>query len=351
MTLLKVDHLRTWFSTEAGDARAVDGVSFELEAGEAVGIVGESGCGKTVTSLSIMGLVPDPPGRILAGSSIRLRDRELVRLPERQLRRIRGNEMAMIFQEPMSSLNPVFTVGSQIAEALRLLRRLSAREARKVAVGLLEEVGISEPDRRFDDYPHQLSGGMRQRVMIAMALSCEPDLLIADEPTTALDVTIQAQILELLTRIRRDRGMALLLITHDLGVVAEVCDRVIVMYAGQVVETGPVEEIFLRPRHPYTRGLLDSLPAMVGADRRLRPIPGTVPNPSAWPDACRFHDRCAHAWDRCRQDMPALLPALDGPAGAGSRCWLEEEPSRRITSAFASPEAAPAGPDAGEMGP
>ena len=235
MPLLEVESLRTYFSTDAGTARAVDGVSFQIEEGETVGIVGESGCGKTVTSLSIMGLVPDPPGLVMAGSSIRLRGRELIGLAEAMMRRVRGNEVAMIFQEPMTSLNPVFTVGNQIQEALVLHRKLRRREARRIGIELLKEVGIPEPEQRFGEYPHQLSGGMRQRVMIAMALSCEPDLLIADEPTTALDVTIQAQILELLADLRGRRRMAVLLITHDLGVIAEVCDRVLVMYAGQIV--------------------------------------------------------------------------------------------------------------------
>jgi len=268
--LLTVRDLRTWFHTDQGVARAVDGVSFDVRSGETLGIVGESGCGKTVTSLSILGLLPTPPARIHDGSSIRFDGRELVGLGERGMRALRGNEISMIFQEPMSSLNPVYTVGSQIAEALRLHRGLDRKGARTEVVRLLSEVGIAEPDRRVDEYPHQLSGGMRQRVMIAMALSCEPKLLIADEPTTALDVTIQAQILELLAALRRRHGMAVLLITHDLGVVAEVCDRVVVMYAGQVVETGTVHEIFADPRHPYTRGLLDSLPSVDDPGQRLR---------------------------------------------------------------------------------
>ena len=333
MALLEVRDLRTYFETDEGVARAVDGVSFEVEPGEAVGIVGESGCGKTVTSLSIMGLVPHPPGRIQPGSSIRLRGRELVGLPPRELRGIRGNEIAMIFQEPMSSLNPVITVGSQIVEALTLHRRLKGSAARRAAVDLLREVGIPEPDSRFDEYPHHLSGGMRQRVMIAMALSCEPGLLIADEPTTALDVTIQAQILDLLLGLRARRGMALLLITHDLGVVAEVCDRVLVMYAGQVVESGRVEEIFAGPRHPYTQALLESLPNVTGERVRLRPIRGNVPSPASWPSACRFRERCVYAWSRCAEEAPPLLAAADAPPDHTSRCWLEAEPTRRLTSA------------------
>jgi len=329
MTLLEVKELRVEFSTDEGRARAVDGVSFRLREGEALGIVGESGCGKTVTSLALMGLVPSPPGRVLEGSSIRFRGRELVGAGERTLRSLRGNEMAMIFQEPMTSLNPVFTVGSQISEALRQHRGMGRRAATARAEELLREVGISEPARRLGEYPHQLSGGMRQRVMIAMALSCEPALLIADEPTTALDVTIQAQILDLLSELRRRRGMGILLVTHDLGVVAEVCDRVAVMYAGQVVEEGPVEGLFRDPRHPYTRGLLDSLPRIDTRGSRLRPIPGVVPSASRWPPGCRFRERCRHAWERCAAEPPPLHPVVPTAGERASRCWLEEEPERR----------------------
>ena len=342
--LLEVAGLSTWFFTDQGVARAVDGVSFHVDESETVGLVGESGCGKTVTSLSLMGLVPSPPGRVLEGSSIRFRGEELAGASERRLREVRGGDIAMIFQEPMTSLNPVFTVGSQIVEALRLHLGLGKREARERAVALLQEVGIPEPAMRVDEYPHQLSGGMRQRVMIAMALAAGPSLLIADEPTTALDVTIQAQILELLAELRRRHRMAVLLITHDLGVVAEVCDRVVVMYAGQVVETGTVEQIFHRPTHPYTEGLLASLPRVDDRGARLRPIPGVVPPPTLWPPACRFADRCPSAWERCLTDPPPLL-ALEGPAAVsgggsgsaspaagdarGARCWLVEEPARR----------------------
>ncbi len=316
--LLSVRDLRTWFHTDQGVARAVDGVSFDVHPRETLGIVGESGCGKTVTSLSILGLLPRPPARIEKGSSIVFGGQELVGASEGRMRALRGNEISMIFQEPMSSLNPVYTVGNQISEALRLHRDMDRKAARAEAVRLLAEVGIPEPDRRVDEYPHQLSGGMRQRVMIAMALSCEPKLLIADEPTTALDVTIQAQILELLAGLRASHGMAVLLITHDLGVVAEVCDRVVVMYAGQVVETGTVHEIFQNPRHPYTRGLLDSLPSVDNPGQRLRSIPGTVPNPIRWPDGCRFRERCAEAGEGC--DQPQELVALHGP-DRGARCW------------------------------
>jgi len=325
MTLLEVKDLRVEFSTDGGAARAVDGVSFQVGKGETLGIVGESGCGKTVTSLAIMGLIPSPPGRVLPGSSIRFRDQELVGAPQRQLRALRGNDMGMIFQEPMTSLNPVFTVGSQIGETLSRHRGMKRKEALERSEALLKEVGIPEAGRRLHEYPHQLSGGMRQRVMIAMALACEPALLIADEPTTALDVTIQAQILELLAELRRRRGMAVLLITHDLGVVAEVCDRVAVMYAGQVVETGNVHEIFGDPRHPYTRGLLDSLPRLDNRGGRLRPIPGVVPSPMAWPSGCRFAPRCRFAWERCRMESPPLIGVDGRPGERGSRCWLEEE--------------------------
>jgi len=316
--LLSVRDLRTWFYTDQGVARAVDGVSFDVHPGETLGIVGESGCGKTVTSLSILQLLPQPPAKIEAGSSIRFAGDELVGVGEKRMRALRGNDIAMIFQEPMSSLNPVYTVGDQIGEALRLHRRMDRKAARTESVRLLAEVGIPEPDRRVDEYPHQLSGGMRQRVMIAMALSCEPKLLIADEPTTALDVTIQAQILELLAALRAKHSMAVLLITHDLGVVAEVCDRVVVMYAGQVVETGTVYEIFADPQHPYTRGLLASLPSVDDPGQRLVSIPGTVPNPTAWPAGCRFRDRCSRSGEGC--DAAQHLVTLPGE-GRAARCW------------------------------
>jgi peptide/nickel transport system ATP-binding protein len=316
--LLSVRDLRSWFYTDQGIAKAVDGVSFDVHAGETLGIVGESGCGKTVTSLSVLGLLPQPPARIEDGSSIRLGGEELIGCGERRMRALRGNEISMIFQEPMSSLNPVYSVGNQISEALRLHRGMGRKAARAEAIRLLAEVGMPEPERRVDEYPHQLSGGMRQRVMIAMALSCEPRLLIADEPTTALDVTIQAQILELLAELRGRRGMAVLLITHDLGVIAEVCDRVVVMYAGQVVETGSVHEIFADPRHPYTRGLLDSLPSVDDPGRRLSAIPGTVPSPTHWPEGCRFRERCPLAGEGCEVAQD-LVPV--GARGRSARCW------------------------------
>ena len=338
--ILEVEGLKTYFDTPDGEARAVDGVSFRIRPGETLGLVGESGCGKTVTALSVLGLV-EKPGRILEESSVRFRDEELVGARERRLRKIRGGGIAMIFQEPMTSLNPVYTVGEQIAESLRLHRGLGGDEVRERAVELLAEVGIPDPGRRVEAHPHELSGGMRQRAMIAMALAGEPDLLVADEPTTALDVTIQSQILGLLDRLRRERGLAVLLITHDLGVVAEVCDRVAVMYAGQVVESGTAAEIFDGAVHPYTRGLLDSLPRLEAAGRRLRPIPGRVPPPTEWPAGCRFRDRCPHAWDRCAAEAPRLLDVGPGEGGRGARCWLVEEPGRRRREDLRAPGVEP----------
>jgi peptide/nickel transport system ATP-binding protein len=325
MALLQVQGLRASFSTPLGEARAVDDVSFQVGDGEVVGLVGESGCGKTVTALSVLGLLPAPAGRVLPGSSIRFEGEELVGLPERRLRQIRGNRIAMIFQEPMTSLNPVLPVGEQVSEVIRAHGRVGRKEARARAEALLGEVGFPDPPGRYGQYPHQLSGGMRQRVMLASALACEPDLLIADEPTTALDVTTQAELLARLLEIRTRRGMSILLITHDLGVVAESCDRVLVMYAGQVVEAAPVQDLFLAPRHPYTRALLDSL-SRLGDPRRLTPIPGIVPEADEWPSGCRFAPRCPHAWDRCH----ACAPPLGGVGEDGtrvSRCWLEVEAS------------------------
>ena len=330
--LLRVRDLRTYFVTErgGGTARAVDGVSFELHAGETLGLVGESGCGKTVTSLSLLRLVHEPPGHILPGSVIELEGRNLLALAPRELRAVRGNEIAMIFQEPMTSLNPVFTIGDQIAEVAIVHQRLSRGAARARAIDLLKLVGIPDPEVRVDHYPHQLSGGMRQRAMIAMALVCRPKVLIADEPTTALDVTIQAQILELLDRLQAELDMAVLLITHDLGVVAGTVDRVLVMYAGQLVETAPTAELFAHPLHPYTQGLLASVPRLDTPRRRLHSIAGQVPPATAWPSGCRFHPRCAYAWDRCATEEPPLLDAGTGePASHGVRCWLLAEPHRR----------------------
>jgi peptide/nickel transport system ATP-binding protein len=326
MALLEVSNLRTYFKTDAGIARSVDGVSFSIEKGEVLGIVGESGCGKSVTSLSIMRLIPQPPGEIMPGSSIKLRGEELVTASEQRLREIRGNDVAMIFQEPMTSLNPVFPIGEQIAEALRLHKKLNKKQAREGAVEALRLVGIPNPEERIDHFPHQLSGGQRQRVMIAIALSCEPDLLIADEPTTALDVTIQAQILELLAELRERLGMAIMLITHDLGVVAEVCDRVVVMYAGEVVEQGTAADIFDNPRHPYTQGLMQAIPKLGQRTDRLTVIPGMVPPATAWPVGCRFNTRCPYTWPLTQEEHPELF---DVSATHASRCWLEKFPERR----------------------
>jgi oligopeptide/dipeptide ABC transporter ATP-binding protein len=327
--LLRVRDLRTYFVSEHGRgiARAVDGVSFELYAGEALGIVGESGCGKTVTALSILRLVPEPPGHVRPGSVIEFEGRNLLALAPGDLRAIRGNRIALVFQEPMTSLNPVLTVGDQIGEVAVVHQGASAAEARAKAVELLGVVGLPDPEERVDHYPHQLSGGMRQRVMIAMALVCRPAIVIADEPTTALDVTIQAQILELLDRLRRDLGTAVMLITHDLGIVAGHADRVLVMYAGQVVESATTPQLFARPLHPYTAGLLASVPRVDDARERLESIPGQVPAATAWPTGCRFHPRCPYAWEKCAAEEP---PVLDGPEpGHAARCWLVAEPARR----------------------
>ncbi|MBX3278248.1 MAG: ABC transporter ATP-binding protein [Acidobacteria bacterium] len=301
MSLLEVRHLKTVFSTSRGAVRAVDDVSFTLDRGETLSLVGESGCGKSVTALSILRLI-SPPGRIAGGSMI-FNGRNLLELSEAEMRRVRGNEIAMIFQDPMTSLNPVFTVGDQIAEAIRLHRRVSRREAWNQAIEGMRDVAIPAPEARARNYPHEMSGGMRQRIMIAMALACDPQLLIADEPTTALDVTIQAQILDLLAELRERRNLGLLLITHDLGVVAETSDRVAVMYAGQIIEHAPVTDLFNDPRHPYTEGLLRAVPRLgiAGGERRTRleTIEGVVPNPHEWPEGCRFAPRCRHAASYC----------------------------------------------------
>ena len=317
MALLDVVDLRTHFATDDGEFPAVDGVSFSVDAGRTLAIVGESGCGKSVTSLSIMGLVPSPPGRI-RGGSIKFEGKELVGAPARELQDLRGNGMAMIFQEPMSSLNPVFTIGEQIVEGLLRHRRISRAEAVEQAMNALRKVRIPAPEQRFHDYPHKLSGGMRQRAMIAMALACEPRLLIADEPTTALDVTIQAQILELIRTLQSETGTAVILITHDLGVVAEVADEVVVMYAGRVVERAPVQELFDRPQHPYTVGLLGSIPRLDVERARLASIEGQVPSPLRRPVGCKFADRCPFAIAICREQDPALREV--GPKHE-SACW------------------------------
>lgn len=319
--LLEVKNLQTHFPTRAGLVRAVNSVSFNLDRGELLGLVGESGCGKSITALSIMRLIA-PPGRIVGGE-LTFDGRNLLALSEREMRAIRGDDIAMIFQDPMTSLNPVFKVGEQIAEALRLHRKLSRKDARAAAIEAMREVSIPDPARRADDYPHQLSGGMRQRVMIAMALACDPKLLIADEPTTALDVTIQAQILELLDGLRKTRELAVLLITHDLGVVAEVADRVAVMYTGKIVEEAPVEELFARPRHPYTEGLLRSVPRLtpehVERKERLETIEGVVPSPTELPPGCHFAPRCQYRMPRCTEGE---IPLYELEGGVKVRCVL-----------------------------
>ena len=311
--LLRVTDLVTSFRTDEGVLRAVDEASFEIDAGTTVGIVGESGCGKSVTALSIMRLLPEPAGKVEAGK-IELDGEDLLRFTERKMQDVRGNKVSMIFQEPMTSLNPVYTVGAQIVEAIRMHQKKSRSEAREHAIEMLKLVGIPSPESNVDAYPHQLSGGMRQRVMIAMALACKPKLLIADEPTTALDVTIQAQILELLKKLQEQLGMAVLLITHDLGVVAEYAKDVVVMYAGRVVERAPVAEIFARPRHPYTKGLLGSVPVPTkgGERKRLPTIEGMVPDLRELPKGCRFADRCSMVIDDCRKAEPALVEIEPG---------------------------------------
>jgi len=323
--LLDVHALHIAFPSVEGKVRAVDGVSFTIERGESVCLVGESGCGKSLTALSLLRLVPSP-GAIEAGSQITFDGHDVMGMADEPLRAMRGHRMAMIFQEPMTALNPVLTVGDQIAEVVRVHSAATRKEAWARAVAMLEQVGIADPGARATQYPHELSGGMRQRVMIAMALIMGPTLVIADEPTTALDVTIQAQILDLLRAMREKTGMALLLITHDLGVVAEMASRVIVMYAGRVVEEAPVEALFRAPTHPYTEGLLAAVPRMFAEQERLHTIPGSVPPPDAWPTGCKFRDRCAYAFDRCALEEPALVQVASAHR---ARCHLVQEPERR----------------------
>ena len=322
--VLEVANLRVSFPA-ASNRRVypVDGVSFSLDRGEMLALVGESGCGKSLTSLSLLQLIPEP-GRIEPGSSIRLGETEVLALQGEALRRIRGRRVGMIFQDPMTSLNPVFTVETQIVEGIRAHFKMSSSEARERALRLLQEVGIPDPVERLKAYPHQLSGGMRQRVMIAIALAAEPEILVADEPTTALDVTVQAQILEVLDHLRDKRGMAVLLITHDLGIVAGRADRVAVMYAGQIVEEAPTPRLFARPSHPYTQGLFASVPRIRGPLKRLNPIRGSVPSPSAWPAGCRFRPRCPQAFDKSELEPPLLPVEPDH----NMRCWLAEEPNK-----------------------
>jgi peptide/nickel transport system ATP-binding protein len=322
--LLEVEGLRTSFrQEEGGEFAAVDGVGFSLQAGRTLGIVGESGCGKSVTSLSIMGLLPKGQGRI-SGGSIRFEGRDLATLSAAEMRALRGNRMAMIFQEPMTSLNPAFTIGDQLVEAIRAHRDMDAARARERAIEMLRRVRIPSPEQRVDEYPHKLSGGMRQRVMIAMALACEPRLLIADEPTTALDVTIQAQVLDLMRTLREETGTAIILITHDLGVVAELADDVLVMYSGRIVERAPVERLFARPQHPYTVGLLGSIPSLHLEQDRLHAISGQVPTPMTRVQGCRFAPRCPFAIEKCRAEDPPLLDMGDGHQSACWRAPLEQ---------------------------
>jgi len=316
--LVEVRGLQTHFDTEDGLVPALDGVTFHIDKGETLGVVGESGCGKSVTALSIMQLIPQPPGRIVAGEIV-FAGEDLRAKSEAEMQKIRGNDISMIFQEPMTSLNPVFTVGDQIAEAVELHQQRSKKEARQKAVEMLRLVGIPTPEKRVHEYPHQLSGGMRQRVMIAMALSCNPRLLIADEPTTALDVTIQAQILELMKQLKRETGTAIMLITHDLGVVAEMAQRVIVMYAGKIVEQADVRSLFQNPLHPYTEGLLRSIPSINKEKERLYVIEGMVPNPVRMPAGCRFNPRCPYAMDICREQEPSLVEV----GGRLVSCWRQ----------------------------
>jgi len=322
--LLEIRNLEVQFGTEDGIVRAVDGVTYTIEKEKTLGIVGESGCGKTVTALAIMGLVQSPPGKIANGEILYHRNgktTDLAKLPPkgRAMRAIRGNEIAMIFQEPMTSLNPVFTIGFQIMEAIMLHQRLKKKEARTKAIEMLREVGIPLPEERVDEYPHQLSGGMRQRAMIAMALSCNPQLLIADEPTTALDVTIQAQVLELMNALRKEFKAAIQFITHDLGVIAGMADDVAVMYLGRIVEAAPVREIFHAPQHPYTQGLMHSIPSLTRSRERLVPIEGVVPDPSDAPPGCGFEPRCPKRMEICKTEMPPLKDVAPGHSAA---CWL-----------------------------
>ena len=314
-SLLQVRNLRSVFHTAEGEITAVDDVSFDLEAGEVLGLVGESGSGKSVTALSLLRLITDPPGRI-AGGEILFDGRDLLGLPQSEIQAIRGNEISMIFQEPMTSLNPIFSIGTQITEPLLLHKRIGRRKAIEIAIEFLILVGVPDPEQRMKEYPHQLSGGLRQRVMIAMALACSPKILIADEPTTALDVTIQAQILDLLRRLQSELGMAVIMITHDLGVIAEFADKVNVMYAGRIVESGPVGAIFERPAHPYTEALLASIPQLDDDAKRLEVIEGTVPNPFAMPPGCRFAPRCRYADPLCNAAVPPLAHVSDGQKSA-----------------------------------
>ena len=318
--LLQVKELRTYFYTLDGVVKAVDGISYDMEEGEILGLVGESGCGKSISALSLLQLIPSPPGKIVGGEVL-FQGRDLLKLNKDEIRRVRGNQIAMIFQEPMTTLNPVLTIGRQLSEPLEMHRDMSQGDARRECIKLLRTVQISDGEMRMADYPHQYSGGMRQRVMIAMALSCQPKLLIADEPTTAIDVTIQAQLLELMRQVTRDSGTALLLITHNLGVIARYADRVNVMYAGRIVEKGMAKDIYEQPRHPYTVGLLKSVPRLdVAVKQRLVPIEGVPPDLGNLPKGCAFAERCTHLIDRCKEEMPFLVPVSNKHEVA---CWVD----------------------------
>lgn len=320
--LLSINNLSTCFDTDDGVVQAVRGIDLHLDRGETLAVVGESGCGKSVTALSMMRLIPTPPGRYASGS-IEFNGIDVLKLDDKSLQKMRGNDMGMIFQEPMTSLNPIFTIGDQVMETILLHQNVTKAEARSQALEMLKKVAIASPETRLDQYPHELSGGMKQRVMIAMAIACNPKLLIADEPTTALDVTVQAQILDLLDELRRKSDMAILLITHNLGIVAQYADRVAVMYSGKVVEEGSVETIFENPAHPYTQGLLNSLPKnQVGAT--LETIPGMVPHPARLPEGCAFHPRCKEVYEPCAGNLPDLLSVPDGQTGHRAACWLHQ---------------------------
>ncbi len=323
--LLQVDDVRVEFRTRRGKATVLNGVSFEVNAGETLCIVGESGCGKSMTALAVLGLVPQPPGRV-AGGRMLYRGEDLFTAAPERMREVRGNRISMIFQEPMTSLNPVYTVGDQIGESLRLHQKLSPQAAREKAIAMLKQVGIPAAGQRVDEYPHQMSGGMRQRVMIAMALACEPDILIADEPTTALDVTVQAQIFDLLRALQKDKGTAIMLITHDMGAVAEMADRVMVMYAGRVIEQGTTADVLGAPMHPYTQGLIECLPELGssqdGESEPLAEIPGVVPSLWELGAGCAFRERCPHAMQRCATDIPPMTTTAGQPASHSAACWL-----------------------------
>lgn len=319
--LLEIKNLKTYFFVEEGIIQAVDGISFDIFKGETLGLVGESGCGKSVTAHSILRLISGPPGKIENGK-ILFEGEDLITLPMKRMRKIRGYKIGIVFQEPMTSLNPVFTIGNQVMESVKEHLKKNRKEAREMTVEILKKVGIPSPEKRFNDYPHTMSGGMLQRVLIAMAIVCKPLLLIADEPTTALDVTIQAQIVELLQSLQEEYHLSILFITHDLGIVAEVSQRVVVMYAGKIIEIAEVKELFANPKHPYTEGLLNSVPSLDSTDKKLTPISGTVPSPLDFPKGCRFHPRCLYAMDICNKSEPALKEVFSDHRAA---CWLNEK--------------------------